>query len=101
MATRTLQVENSPTAPAGNGKHAPRKKTFAERVRTDPLSTIITVSIDVLSVSIATALGAWWATSRNDYPPDLWLAILFVPVVVATLAARGGLPASPEPGIPR
>ncbi|WP_431233781.1 hypothetical protein ACQ856_03555 [Mycolicibacterium psychrotolerans] len=68
MAIRTLQVENSPTAPARNGKRAPRQKTFAERVRTDPLSTIITVAIDVLSVSIATALGAWWATSTNDYP---------------------------------
>lgn len=89
MATRTLHVENPPAAPARNGTSGPRKKTFAERVRTDPLSTIITVAIDVLSVSIATALGAWWAVSTNDYPPDLWLAILFVPVVIATLGARG------------
>ncbi|AKK29422.1 MULTISPECIES: sugar transferase [unclassified Mycobacterium] len=89
MAIRTLHVERPPATPVHNSKLAPRKKTFAERVRTDPLSTIITVAIDVLSVSIATALGTWWAVSKHEYPPGQWWVILFVPVVIAMLGARG------------
>ncbi len=89
MATRTLHVEKATAPLVGNAKPLPRRKTFAERIRTDPLSTTITVAIDVLSVSAATALGTWWAVSTHDDAPDLWLAILFVPVVIGMLGVRG------------
>jgi exopolysaccharide biosynthesis polyprenyl glycosylphosphotransferase len=89
MAIRTLHVENEPATAVSNDKLPPRRKTFAERVRSDPLSTIITVSIDVLTATIATIIGVRWAVSTHDYPPDLWLAILYVPVVIFMLAARG------------
>ncbi len=89
MATRTLHVETAAAPLVDSGKLLLRKKTFAERIRTDPLSTTITVAIDVLSVSVATALGTWWALSTHDAAPDLWLAVLFVPVVIGMLGARG------------
>ncbi len=93
MAIRTLHVENLPAAPAPSGTPAKRKKTFAERIRTDPLSTIVTVSIDVLSVSVAAALGTWWAKKSTDEypPPNQYWVFLYVPVVIAMLGARGGV----------
>ncbi|WP_445168539.1 sugar transferase [Mycolicibacterium sp. Dal123E01] len=89
MAIRILHVENESAPPVSSSKLPARRKTFAERVRTNPLSTVITVTIDALSVSVATLIGAQWAMSTHDYPPDLWLAILFVPVVIGMLAMRG------------
>lgn len=88
MAIRILPYENVPASPAGSGNLPTHRKTFAERVRTDPLSTIITISIDVLSASVATVLGAWWSQRTNGYPPDAWMSILFVPVLIAMLAVR-------------
>ena len=89
MAIRILHVENEPASPVSNDNLPVHRKTFAERVRTDPLSTTITVSIDVLSASVATVIGVQWAISTHDYPPDLRLAVLYVPVVILMLAARG------------
>jgi exopolysaccharide biosynthesis polyprenyl glycosylphosphotransferase len=89
VAIRILQVENEPATPVSGSNLPVHRKTFAERVRTDPLSTIITVSIDVLSVSVATFIGVRWAIATHDYPPDLWLAVLYVPVVIGMLALRG------------
>ncbi len=92
MAIRTLHVENPPAPPAPSGTPAKRKKkTFAEAIRSDPLSTIVTVSIDVLSVSVAAALGTWWAKSTHEYPPNQYWVFLYVPVVIAMLGARGGV----------
>lgn len=89
MATRMLHVEKAPASPADKGTPPARRKTFAERVRTDPLSTIITVSIDVLSATVAIVVGVRWAMSTNDYPPNIWISIAYVPFVVCTLAVRG------------
>lgn len=66
---------------------APRK-TFEQLIRTDPLSTIVTVAIDVLSASIAVAIAGWWTVVSNlPHPPLTWL-ILVVPLVVFVMAAR-------------
>ncbi|EHB57960.1 exopolysaccharide biosynthesis polyprenyl glycosylphosphotransferase [Mycolicibacterium rhodesiae JS60] len=89
MAIRTLHVDNEPATPVNSGTLPARRKTFAERVRSDPLSTIITVSIDVLTATVATTIGVRWAMSTHDYPPNLWLAFLYVPVVIFMLAVRG------------
>lgn len=89
MAIRTLHIEKDPASPVDQNATSAHRKTFAERIRTDPLSTIITVSIDVLSLSVASALGAWWAEATDEYPPGQYWVILFVPVVIAMLGVRG------------
>jgi exopolysaccharide biosynthesis polyprenyl glycosylphosphotransferase len=88
VAIRILHVETAPTATGANPTSPWEKKTFAERVRTDPLSTIITVSIDVLSASVATAAGAGWALHTDKVVPPIWMSVIFVPVVIAMLALR-------------
>ncbi|MGY4709485.1 sugar transferase [Mycolicibacterium sp. CBM1] len=88
MAIRILHVENTPPRPVGGDKPPSHRKTFAELVRTDPLSTIITVSIDVLSASVATVAGAWWALRTDQVIPPIWMAVTFVPVVIAMLGMR-------------
>lgn len=89
MAIRILHVENTPAPQLAGGQQPGQRKTFAERVRTDPLSTIITVAIDVLSASVATTLGAVWALKTDKVVPPIWMAIVFVPVVIVMLALRG------------
>lgn len=64
------------------------RKSFEQLIRTDPLSTVITISIDVLSASIAVALACLWAV-RSDLPhPPLWWLALFIPLVVTVMGAR-------------
>ena len=72
QTTRRTQVYSSP-----NGR-----RTFHELIRDDPLSTIGTVSIDVLSASIAVATGIWWVRNGSGANPPLWTLTTFVPILV-------------------
>lgn len=88
MAIRSLQAYDlsrgeSPVDGAPGGP-----KTFAQLIRTDPLSTIVTISIDVLSAAVAVAVGVRWASSVHDSTPPVWMSVLFVPVVVVMLGLR-------------
>jgi exopolysaccharide biosynthesis polyprenyl glycosylphosphotransferase len=65
-----------------------RKRSLAERARTDPLSTLITVSIDVASASVGVALGTWWAVMTEPSLPPLWIPALYVLIAVGLLAVR-------------
>lgn len=85
----TLQGRKSSTSSASSAPRARRRRrTLDELARTNPLSTIITVSIDVLAGSAGVALGAWWAFSTEPTSPPVWLCALYTPLVVATLAFR-------------
>ncbi len=88
MAIRTLAIDEAPTDLVPNLPVPRGRKTFAERIRTDPLSTIVTVSIDVLSAGIATALGSWWASRTHYSAPPIWISMLYVPLVVGLLGLR-------------
>lgn len=92
MAIETLNLDESaepgpvvqiPAAPV-----TPEKRTLSQRLRTDPMSTIVTVAIDVFSAAAAVAIGVAWAAAAKDVIPPLWMAALFVPVVIALLAVR-------------
>lgn len=52
------------------------------------MSTIITVTIDVLSGSAGVALGAWWAFSTEPTSPPVWMCALYTPLIVGTLGFR-------------
>ncbi|MCB0934081.1 MAG: sugar transferase [Mycobacterium sp.] len=54
----------------------------------DPLSTIVTISIDVFSATVATAVGIAWASRAQDSIPPIWLSAFYVPVVIGLLATR-------------
>lgn len=86
MTTRTLYVDDATERIPVLPKRGP--VTFARLIRTDPLSTIVTVSIDVLSASVATLLATWWAARSHDGTPPLWMTLLYVPTVIGLLAAR-------------
>ncbi|MUM05475.1 UDP-phosphate galactose phosphotransferase [Mycobacterium sp. CBMA 213] len=88
MAIRNPDVEAAAVLPTNNGKPRAKKKTFAERARTDPLSTIITVSIDAVAASVATILGAWWSVRAGAVSPPLWVHLLFPPLLIVLLALR-------------
>jgi exopolysaccharide biosynthesis polyprenyl glycosylphosphotransferase len=72
-----------------SGRLPAKSKTFADRLRTDPLSTIVTVSIDVLSASVASFIGLWWSVRDHDVVASPWMALLYVPLLICTLAILG------------
>ena len=66
-----------------------RRKTLGERLRVDPLSTILTVSIDMISATVASVAGLWWSAYDRDVIASPWMALLYVPLVVITMAVLG------------
>ena len=83
-----LQRGNAPLDEAATSETRRPRKTLGERARTDPLSTTITVSIDVFATTVAVAVGAWWASEAGVQSPALWLSALYVPLVIGVLALR-------------
>ncbi|KQY02542.1 UDP-phosphate galactose phosphotransferase [Mycobacterium sp. Root135] len=65
-----------------------RRRTLDEWARVNPLSTIITVSIDLLSGSVGVVLGAWWGLETEPTSPPLWWCALYAPLAIGTLAFR-------------
>ena len=88
MAIRTLPVEKAAGSQVQKLPTPGNRKTFAQLIRTDPLSTIVTISIDVLSATVATAVGVAWASRVHDSIPPIWISSLYVPAVIALLALR-------------
>lgn len=83
-----LEVETSTTPGGPPPTSSNSRKTFGQLIRTDPLSTIVSVSIDVLSATIAVALAWWWALTSVLVHPPMWCFALFVPLVVIVMGAR-------------
>lgn len=88
MAVRPIQVQKTAGVQVPNLPMPGQRKTFAQLIRTDPLSTLVTISIDVLSATVATMVAFWWASRTNERTPPLWMILLFVPVVIAVLGLR-------------
>ena len=65
-----------------------KRNTFSQLIRMDPLSTIVTVSIDVFSAAVATAVGVGWASRSHQSIPPIWMSALYLPVVVGLLSTR-------------
>lgn len=90
LSTRVSQAEiPQTTTRAPVPATAGTRRTFHELIRDDPLSTIVTVSIDVVSASIAVAMGIWWVNSGAGASPPLWTLVLFVPILVVIFTLRG------------
>lgn len=64
-----------------------RRRQFAELVPSGSSATIIAVTTDVASASIAVAVGVWWSSRMGD-DVSPWTAAMFVPVVVILLVLQ-------------
>jgi exopolysaccharide biosynthesis polyprenyl glycosylphosphotransferase len=84
----TLQGRKSSSSSSSSAPLPRRRRTLNELARTNPLSTIITVCIDVLAGSAGVALGAWWAFSTEPTSPPVWSCALYTPLIIGTLAFR-------------
>lgn len=65
------------------------RDSLASRLRRDPWSTGLTISIDVLSTSIASILGLWLAARDRHIAASPWMALVYVPLVIVLLAGLG------------
>lgn len=81
-------VSEAPGVRFPDGPIPAKRKTFSQLIRLDPLSTIVTVSVDVVSSAIATAVGVGWAARAHDSIPPVWLIVASVPLLVGLLATR-------------
>ena len=88
VGERMLNVDEAPEMPPPDGPVSDKRRAFSQLIRMDPLSTIVTISIDVLSATSATAVGIAWASRAHDSIPPVWLSAFYVPVVVGLLATR-------------
>ena len=88
MAVQPLQVDRTARVQVPDYPMPGQRKTFAQLIRTDPLSTIVTISIDVLSATVATMVASGWASRTHERTPPLWMILLFVPIVIAVLGLR-------------
>ena len=85
---QTPQVDKPAVVQVPNFALPGQRKTFSQLIRTDPLSTIVTISIDVLSAALATGVALWWASRTHEPTPPVWTILLFVPAVIAVLGLR-------------
>ena len=57
VGERRFTVDEHPALPLPDGPVPDGRNTFSHLIRMDPLSTIVTISIDVFSATVATAVG--------------------------------------------
>ncbi|WP_422745060.1 sugar transferase [Mycobacterium sp. WMMD1722] len=57
-------------------------------LRRDPLRTVVAVTVDVVCAGLAVGLAGVWASGTQTSAPPVWLATLFVPLVVVLLGVR-------------
>lgn len=88
MAVETTSLGDSSTRRAVMANVVGGKRHFAELIRRDPLSTGVTIFIDVLSATVAVLIAWWWNSASGHEEPPLWLAAAFVPTVILLLLAR-------------
>ncbi|WP_072802547.1 sugar transferase [Rhodococcoides yunnanense] len=80
-------LESPATTPTDERRTAQsRPRALIDKLRVDPLHTVITVAVDVLNATLAVAVGVLWRTGSLT---ELgWLPWAFVPLVVAILGAQ-------------
>ena len=76
------------SATQSSSLYAPTAPAWAERVRTDPLYSTLTVVLDVVSAAGAVALAQWWIPGAVQERNIALYSWAFVPLVIALLATR-------------
>ena len=86
--TSVRQRESSSVEAPDVPEVARPRRTLEERARSNPLSTVITVSIDVVATVVGVAVGMWWTSVSEVQVPPALLSALYVPLAIAVLALR-------------
>ncbi len=89
MSVGTTPSDESSVPAALNAAGGGSPRRFAALIRQDPLSTTVTVGIDVLAAGVALLLVLWWTTAAHGEHAPAWMVLLFVPTVITVMAARG------------
>lgn len=89
MAVRPSLVGTTPTNRPAAILEQVNRDLSASSARTRPLGRHITVLIDIVTASMALAVGVWWASLQHENNASFALTVLFVPAVIVLLAARG------------
>ncbi len=58
------------------------RRSLGDLIRDDPLSTIVTVSIDLVSAIVATGVAIFWIVNRQPEYPPLWTIGLYPLILV-------------------
>ncbi|MGA9869673.1 MAG: sugar transferase [Rhodococcus sp. (in: high G+C Gram-positive bacteria)] len=83
--SKTLETP-APTSSSTRREVQSRPRSLTDRLRVDPLHTVITIAVDILTATLAVAEGLLWRTgSLTEYGVLPWL---FVPVLIAILGAK-------------
>ncbi|SDU84231.1 sugar transferase [Gordonia westfalica] len=87
MATRTPEVEIAPVR-ARSANSPQSRRSLGDLIRDDPLSTIVTVSIDLVSAIVATGVAIFWIVNRQPEYPPLWTIGLYPLILVGIFGLR-------------
>lgn len=87
MAIRMSRTTKMPTGPVPVRSAGGVSQSYAEFTSHNSSGPIVAVAFDILSASIAVAIGVWWS-SRTEYVTAPWMAALFVPIVVTLLGLQ-------------
>ncbi|MBM7277062.1 sugar transferase [Gordonia rubripertincta] len=87
MATPT-EVEIAPVTSNRSTDQPDSRRSLGDLIRDDPLSTAVTVGIDLVSAGIATGVSIYWILNRQPEHPPLWPLALFPLILVVVLGFR-------------
>jgi exopolysaccharide biosynthesis polyprenyl glycosylphosphotransferase len=75
--------------PVPNPHPGPKRGAFSEFVRSRPAIMIFAVCVDAFAAAASALISVWWVSKTEPQTPPVWMVLLFVPIVLALLAARG------------
>jgi exopolysaccharide biosynthesis polyprenyl glycosylphosphotransferase len=75
--------------PVPNPHPGPKRGAFSEFVRSRPAIMIFAVCVDALTAATSALISVWWVSKTEPHTPPVWMVLLFVPIVLGLLAARG------------
>jgi exopolysaccharide biosynthesis polyprenyl glycosylphosphotransferase len=77
-------IEQRPSLP-----RAPKHDGFSEFVRSRPAIMLFAVLADASAAAASALISVWWVAKTEPQTPPVWMVLLFVPILVGLLAARG------------
>ena len=82
LTTVALLLAANPAPPKPNDQSDPWRFANVKEWR-------VTISIDVLSATVAVLIAWWWNSAGGQAEPPVWMAAAFVPTVILYLLAEG------------
>ncbi|MDY6995781.1 MAG: sugar transferase [Actinomycetota bacterium] len=86
MATRTSPAKKAQQTPAPAERVG--ETASVELVPRRAAGKALPITLDLATATVAVGSGLWWSSTTGPLPTQAWLAVLFVPTVVALFAAQ-------------